>query len=763
MLRYNINKIKLISYHHFNRFNQLSSSVALNSTNQHVNDGIKSHRSYEKLLEPLQLRGGITLKNRILMGSMHTGLEESGLIGSGGLENMAAFYEERAKGGVGLIVTGGISPNFDGCVYLGAAQMSTSNDSYAHRIVTDTVHKNSGKIAMQILHSGRYAYHPWPVSASAIKSPIGWYKPKALSRLEVYRTIDDFVHSAVLAKAGGYDGVEVMGSEGYLINQFLVKRTNHRSDEFGGSYENRMRFPVEIVKRIREAVGEDFIIIYRLSMLDLVDDGSSWEEIVELAHRIESSGASIINTGIGWHEARIPTIATAVPRGAYTWVTKRLKSEVSIPLCTTNRINSPDTAEDILQSGSADMISMARPFLADPYFVQKTIEGRVDEINTCIGCNQACLDNGFKGEKVTCLVNPRAGFETSFHINNVSLKKKKNIAVVGAGPAGLAFSTTAASRGHSVTLFEKDKDIGGQFNIAKLIPGKEEFYETLRYFRKQIDLTGVNLRLSTEVSEKDLQSYDVVVVATGVIPRKVTIPNKSSKVKVHSYIDVLKHGASVGQSVAVIGAGGIGFDTAEFLTHPLDSHSDSSFTGPKQQVDGELVKSFLEEWGVDTSVSRGGLSPSPKSIPSQRKVYLLQRKKGKLGAGLGKTTGWIHRTTLKKRNVEEISGCKYIEINDDGLVIEVDGKQKTLPVDTVVICAGQESLKSLFDPVSKSGKPVFLIGGSQEAGELDAKRAIDQATRLAAVVEDAKTGEVFKAEEEFNHKIFKYIKSFMGK
>lgn len=637
--------------------------------------------------------------------------------------------------------------------------MSTKSESDHHKIITDAVHKEGGHIALQILHTGRYAYHNQGVSASAIKAPINSRTPKALSGIEVMQTIDDFAKCAVLAKEAGYDGVEIMGSEGYLINQFIVKTTNKRTDEWGGSYQNRIRLPQEIIKSVRKAVGKDFIIIYRLSMLDLVQDGSSWEEVVELAKRIELAGASIINTGIGWHEARIPTIATMVPRGGFTWVTKKLKGEVNIPLCTTNRINSPEVAESILQDDSADMISMARPFLADPYFVKKAEEGRANEINTCIGCNQACLDHVFVGKRASCLVNPRACYEDDLKILPVDPEKKQKIAVIGAGPAGLAFATTAAERGHVVTLFEKDNQIGGQFNMAKIIPGKREFYETIRYFDTQIKLKGVELKLNTEATESLLQEFDSVVVASGVMPRNVNIPNNSTKVSCVSYLDVLKHKAPVGKRVAVIGAGGIGFDVADYITH---SHNDDNkhvegLLPP--HVDKQDVASFLSEWNIDQSIATGGLLAKGKVSEPERKVYLLQRKKSKLGAGLGKTTGWVHRLTLKKRKVEEMVGCKYIEINDNGLVIEVNGKKQTLEVDTVITCAGQEPFRDLFEPLKKSGKKVFLIGGAHEAGELDAKRAIDMGTRLAAVIEDAKTGDIYQQPLSQQYKLMKNIES----
>ena len=716
----------------------------------------------------MELKHGGVLKNRVLMGSMHTGLEEAGGLFSHKLDAMASFYKERARGQVGLIVTGGIAPNDAGRTMFMASKMSSQSEAAHHKVITDAVHAEGGRIAMQILHTGRYGYHFNSVSSSAIKSPISWFKPKALSHSEVLATIDDFVKCATLAKSAGYDGVEIMGSEGYLINQFLTAKTNKRTDEWGGNYENRMRFPTEIVNRVRQAVGQDFIIIYRLSMLDLVDNGSSWVEVVELAKRIEAAGATIINTGIGWHEARIPTIGTMVPRGAFTWVTKKLRGEVGIPLCTTNRINAPDTAEDVLSSGAADMVSMARPFLADPDFVLKAMQGRASEINTCIGCNQACLDHVFSNKRASCLVNPRACYEDDLKI--VPTKVKKNIAVVGAGPAGLACATTAARRGHNVTLFEKDERIGGQFNMAKLVPGKEEFYETLRYFSGQLKKDGVQVRMGTEATAADLASYDAVVLATGVLPRQVKLPNKCSaakKVSVVSYVDVLRHGASVGSRVAVIGAGGIGFDISDFLTHPPGTHTLPTDAGVTPKVDHAAVGHFLKDWGIDTSISHGGLlPPSPSVTPpagAARKVYLLQRKAGKVGAGLGKTTGWIHRTTLKKRAVEELSGCSYIEVNDDGLVIERGGKRQTLAVDTVVICAGQESYKPLLDPLAKLGKPVFLIGGSQEAGELDAKRAIDQGTRLAAVIEIAKTGDVFEAPVELMTTVMQTVQSYLAK
>ena len=672
--------------------------------------------AYPHLLQPLDL-GFTTLKNRVLMGSMHVGLEEA----KNGFERMAAFYAERARGGVGLMVTGGIAPNDDGRPYPGGARLASPEEAEQHKVVTKAVHDAGGKIALQILHFGRYAYHPGLVAPSAVKAPISPATPRELTTDEVKRTIADFAQCAKFAQDAGYDGVEIMGSEGYLINEFIAARTNHRSDEFGGSYANRMRFPVEIVRQAREAVGPNFIIIYRLSMLDLVDGGSSYDEVVELAQAIEAAGATIINTGIGWHEARIPTIATCVPRAAFAWVTEKLKGKVKVPLITTNRINTPEVGEQILASGQADMVSMARPLLADPDFVNKAAAGKADEINTCIGCNQACLDHTFSGKITSCLVNPRACHETELKIEPVTGAKKR-IAVVGAGPAGLAFATTAAQRGHSVTLFDADKEIGGQFNIAKQVPGKEEFYETLRYFGKQIQLTGVTLQLNTRVGVDELVAggFDEVVLATGVSPRTPDIEGVNHP-KVLSYLDVLRDKKPVGKSVAVIGAGGIGFDVSEYLTHE----------GTSPSIDAEK---FYAEWGIDTHYNQRGGIKAPHLDKAPRQIYLLQRKTSKVGDGLGKTTGWIHRTSLKNRNVEMIAGATYRKIDDAGLHLDVGGKDVVLPVDNVVLCAGQEPMRALQAGLQAKGQKVHLIGGADVAAELDAKRAIKQGTELAATI-----------------------------
>ncbi len=672
--------------------------------------------AYPHLLQPLDL-GFTTLKNRVLMGSMHIGLEEA----PQGYERMAAFYAERAKGGVSLIVTGGVSPNDDGVVFAHGTKLDTIEEAEKHKVITQSVHEAGGKIAMQILHTGRYSYQANNVAPSAIQAPINPIKPKALSSAEVQQTIDDFANCAKLAQYAGYDGVEIMGSEGYLINEFIAARTNHRDDEWGGSYENRIRFPIEIVKRTRATVGENFIIIYRLSMLDLVEGGSSLEEVIQLAKEIEKAGATIINTGIGWHEARIPTIATKVPRAAFTWVTEKLKGSVSIPLITSNRINTPEMAEHVLASGHADMISMARPMLADPDVVLKASEGRSDEINTCIGCNQACLDHIFSMKIATCLVNPRACYETELIFKETNAIK--NIAVIGAGPAGLSFATYAASRGHKVKVFDSNNQIGGQFNIAKTIPGKEEFYETLRYFKRQIELQpNIELVLNHTVTYEELSqaNYDEIVVATGVTPRQLQFEGIDHP-KVLSYIQVLKERVPVGKRVAIIGAGGIGFDTAEYLTHEGDSGS----LNPEK---------FYAEWGIDTSYAHVGGLKQPELEKSEREIYLLQRKTAAVGAGLGKTTGWIHRTGLKHRDVKMIAGASYDKVDDQGLHITVDGQTTVLDVDNVVICAGQESYTAMFDQLKADGKNVHLIGGAKEAGELDAKRAIRQGAELAAVL-----------------------------
>jgi len=672
------------------------------------------HELYPNLLKPLDL-GFTTLKNRVLMGSMHLGLEEA----PNGFQRMATFYAERARGGVGLIVTGGIGPNQQGAVHGAAALMATAEDVAKHRVVTDAVHEAGGKICMQILHTGRYAYNPQPLAPSAIQAPINPFKPKELSVEAIEQQIQDFVHSASLAKEAGYDGIEIMGSEGYLINQFIAARTNQRNDEWGGDYQHRIRFPVEIVRRVREAVGDNFIIIYRLSMLDLVEGGSTFDEIVELGKAIEKAGASIINTGIGWHEARIPTIATKVPRAAFTWVTAKIQAELTIPTVTSNRINMPDVAESVLARGDADMVSMARPFLADPDFVKKAEEKRADEINTCIGCNQACLDQVFAGKMTSCLVNPRACQEDELLISKTD--KPKKLAVVGAGPAGLAFATTAAQRGHRVTLFDGADKIGGQFNIAKRVPGKEEFYETLRYFSRQLELTGVELRLNCWVKAGDLESagFDEVILATGIVPRTPDIEGIEHPM-VLSYLDVM-NGAQVGEKVAVIGAGGIGFDICEVLVHSGESNSRN-------------IEAFMAEWGVDMSLqARGGVEGiEPQFEKAAREVYLLQRKSSKVGAGLGKTTGWIHRKDLAKKGVQMLSDCEYQKIDDQGLHLLVKGEPQLLEVKNLVICAGQESKRDLSDQVKEL--PVHLIGGADVAAELDARRAIEQGTRLAAEI-----------------------------
>lgn len=677
-----------------------------------------SNPHYPHLMAPLDL-GFTTLKNRVLMGSMHTGLEER----PNGFERMAAYFAERARGGVGLMVTGGIGPNEEGSVYAGAAKLSTPEEAQKHKIVTAAVHAAGGKICMQILHAGRYAYSPKSVAPSAIQAPINPFKPKELDEEGIEQQIQDFVNCAVLAKSANYDGVEIMGSEGYLINQFLVTHTNKRTDQWGGSYENRMRFALEIMRRVRAAVGADFIIIFRLSMLDLMENGSSWEEVVELAKALEAAGATILNTGIGWHEARIPTIVTKVPRGAFAKVTAKLRGEVSIPLVATNRINTPEVAEQILAENDADMISMARPFLADPEFVNKAAAGKADEINTCIGCNQACLDHTFSGKLTSCLVNPRACHETE--LNYIPTTAVKKIAVVGAGPAGLAAATVAAERGHEVTLFDSAEEIGGQFNVAKLIPGKEEFYETLRYFQQKLQATKVNVKLGQRVNAQELlaQGFDEVILATGIVPRVPEIPGIDHP-KVMGYLDAILGRKPVGDKVAVIGAGGIGFDVSELLTH----------SGASTSLDTDA---FWKEWGIDLGLeARGGIAGvQPQPAAAARQVYLLQRKKSKVGAGLGKTSGWVHRAGLRTKQVEMIPSVEYLRVDDAGLHISVaGGEPQVLPVDNVILCAGQTPLRELQAELAAAGVTVHLVGGADVAAELDAKRAIDQGSRVAAAV-----------------------------
>lgn len=668
--------------------------------------------SYPNLLKPLDL-GFTTLKNRVLMGSMHTGLEEE----KNGFSKLASFYEERAKGGVGLIVTGGISPNFRGRLAPFGSEMSKPWHVGKHRQVTDAVHKYGSKICLQLLHAGRYSYHPFSLAPSAIKAPINPFKPKAMSERQILKTIKHYARGAQLAQKAGYDGVEIMGSEGYLINQFLCPRTNKRTDDWGGSFENRMRFPLEIVKAVRAAVGEKSIIIFRLSMLDLVEDGHQLDEVLQLGKLLEQAGVTIINTGIGWHEARVPTIVTSVPRGAFSWITERVRRELSVPVVAVNRINTPEIAEHILESNQADMVSMARPLLADPDFVNKAEQGQSERINTCIACNQACLDHVFENKRASCLVNPRACYEQELVMKPAD--KKKRLAVIGAGPAGLAFACNAAERGHQVDLYDKAAEIGGQFNYAKQIPGKEEFYETLRYFKHRIEETGVQLKLGQEQSCEGLlaEKYDDVVLATGVSPRKVDIPGVDLP-HVLGYLDVLSDHKAVGKKVAVIGAGGIGFDVSEYLT------TEKSLTLDE--------KEWSERWGIDKDYSdRGGLKPQQPE-PSPRQVWLLQRKESKVGKGLGKTSGWVHRNELKSKSVNMWNGVTYHRIVPEGIEIEHNGEKQLLEVDNIVICAGQVPQRELHDALEAAGQSVHLIGGADVAAELDAKRAIRQGTELAA-------------------------------
>jgi len=666
--------------------------------------------AYPHLFRPLTV-GHLTLPNRVLMGSMHTNLEEA----PNGFERLAAFYAERARAGVSLIVTGGIAPNAEGAVFQGANALTEESQVAEHRHVVDAVDAAGGHLCMQILHAGRYAYSPELVAPSALQAPINPFTPRALSSDEVEQQIADYVRCATLAQQAGYDGVEVMGSEGYLINQFICRRTNQRDDDWGGDFERRMRFPVEIVKRIRQAVGERFLLIFRLSMIDLVEEGSSWEEVVQLGQAIEAAGANVINTGIGWHEARVPTIVTSVPRAAFTEVTRRIRAALSIPLITTNRINMPEVAERVLAEGHADMVSMARPFLADPEWVRKAEAGLAKEINTCIACNQACLDHTFMGKLTSCLVNPRACHETE--ITLAPAQTPKRVAVVGGGPAGLATAVAAASRGHAVVLFERRSELGGQFNYARKIPGKEEFNETLRYFRVMLEKHAVDVRLNTEATVGALADFDEIVIATGVVPRELALPGADHP-SVLSYADAIEQPERVGKRVAVIGAGGIGFDVSELLSH--EGH-------PTMEV-----AAWCDEWGVDLAVGeRGGLK-APQPPRSPRSIVMLQRKSSKPGKNLGKTTGWVHRASLKQRGVETLAGCEYVRIDDAGLHIRREGQEQVVEVDTIVVCAGQESVRDLISPLAQAGSRMHVIGGADEAAELDAKRAIDQGTRLAA-------------------------------
>ncbi|WED20941.1 NADPH-dependent 2,4-dienoyl-CoA reductase [Vibrio sp. JC009] len=662
---------------------------------------------YPNMFKPLDL-GFTQLKNRVLMGSMHTGLEEH----KEGLGRLAAFYEERAKGGVGLIVTGGFSPNLRGRLHPFGAEFSKPKHAAAHQVVTEAVHRHNGKICLQILHAGRYAMHPFCQSASAIKAPIARFTPSEMSERQINKTIRAFANSAKLAKSAGYDGVEIMGSEGYLLNQFICKRTNMRYDDWGGSYENRIRFPLEVVRAIRQEAGESFILIFRLSMLDLVEEGSTFEEVVQLAKALEKAGVTLINTGIGWHEARIPTIATQVPRAAFSWVTEKVKPHLNIPVIACNRINMPEEAEAILESGQADMISMARPFLADPEFVDKAAKGYPNLINTCIGCNQACLDNVFRGKRASCMVNPRACYETELKM--IPTDSPKKIAVVGAGPAGLSVATTAARRGHKVDLYEKHDRIGGQFRLAMQIPGKEEFRETIRYFANQIEVCGVDLKLNTEFEEAMLKNYDKVVIASGVKPRKAEIKGIEASDKVIDYQTLIKEKTYPGNKVAIIGAGGIGVDIASMLSEPQE-HS---------------LADWLQDWGIDKEFTYpGGLYPYPETI-SHKTFWLLQRRKGRAGRGPGKTTGWIHKKTLEHRGVHLMSGVKYESIDEKGLHIKQRGKRLLLDADKIVLCAGQESVRPFEASWKSLGDKLHVIGGADKAGELDAVTAIRQGFEL---------------------------------
>jgi 2,4-dienoyl-CoA reductase (NADPH2) len=677
---------------------------------------METKTAYSKLLEPLDL-GFTTLKNRVLMGSMHTMLEDI----DGGIPRLAAFYAERAKGQVGLIVTGGVAPSKQGLAIPVGHPLDNETEAEKHKEVTKAVHDEGGKICMQILHVGRYGYTPENVSASNTKAPISPFPARELTGEEVEQTIQDYVHCAKMAQYANYDGVEVMGSEGYLINQFIAKKTNLRTDEWGGAYENRIKFPLEIIRRTREAVGENFIIIYRLSMLDLVEGGSTWEEVVQLAKAIESAGATIINTGIGWHESRVPTIGTIVPKAGFAWVTKKMMGEVNIPLITTNRINMPDVAEQVLQDGCADMVSMARPFLADPELVLKSIEGRPEEINTCIACNQACLDHTFTMQVSSCIVNPRACHETI--LVHTPTQNKKKIAVVGAGPAGLEAATVAAKRGHSVVLFEEKNEIGGQFNMAKVIPGKEEYGQTIRYYDSMLKKYDVELRLSTRAEETALvnEGFDEIILATGVTPRTVQIDGIDHP-KVMNYVDVLYKNKPVGDKVAIIGSGGIGFDMAEYLAHDMAHESVSLNT-----------ENYMKEWGVDMTYAKGGsLAESPIPLASPREIYLLKRSKGKHGKNLGKTTGWIHRSSLAMKEVKMLADVNYTRVDDQGLHITKGETQEILDVDHVIVCAGQESLKELEAGLIAANQKVHLIGGANIAAQLDAKMAIKEASDLAA-------------------------------